>query len=199
MGAVVSYGVNGVTPRKADGARKPRWEWRTLAPAIAGALLFGAAGFASARVGGAGVDREASDFHAPIVLNAEAVDGASELHLEALRGRAVVLDFWASWCGPCRAEAPILQRLYAAHAAEGLVMVGVNTSDELENAAPTARKLGMQFPVVFDQHNAIAKAYGVSSLPSLVVISRTGKIIAVRVGVTSADALEELIRQALAS
>lgn len=177
------------------------WSARRLLPVVLGALLFGAASFGSTRLAGGAlaVDRDAPEFQAPVVLNHEALGHAGELRLSELRGRAVVLDFWASWCGPCRAEAPILQRLYAEHAADGLTVVGVNTSDDSENAAPAARSLGMKFPVVTDERNSIAKSYGVSSLPSLVVISRSGKILAVRVGVTSESTLEELVRQALAS
>lgn len=167
--------------------------------ALVGALLLAAAAFASAKVGalGNGQDRDAADFRAPLVLNAPA--GSKELVLSELKGRAVVLDFWASWCGPCRAEAPVLQRLHERYAAEGLAVVGVNTSDEEGAAAPTARHLRLTFPIVYDDAQRVAKLYGVTGLPTLVVISKTGKIVAIRSGTTSEAALEELVRKALAS
>ncbi len=173
--------------------------------ALLGALLLGGAAFASAKVGGwgNGQGRDAADFRAPLVLNAPAAPaapaGAKELVLSDLRGHAVILDFWASWCGPCRAEAPVLQRLHERYAAEGLVVVGVNTSDEEGAAAPTARHLKLTFPIVYDDDQRVAKLYGVTGLPTLVVISKTGKIVAIRTGTTSEVALEELVRKALAS
>ena len=180
-------------------ARRPRPSPARAGQALVGALLLGGAAFASAKVGtwGNGANRDAAEFRAPLVLNAPA--GAKELVLSELRGRAVVLDFWASWCGPCRAEAPVLQRLHERYAAEGLAVVGVNTSDEEGAAAPTARHLKLSFPIVYDDDQRVAKLYGVTGLPTLVVISKTGKIVAIRTGTTSEAALEELVRKALAS
>lgn len=164
-----------------------------------GALLLCGAAFASAKIAGMGngKDREAPDFRAPLVLNAP--DEQPEFVLSELRGKAVVLDFWASWCGPCRAEAPVLQRLHERYAAEGVQIVGVNTSDEEGMAAPAARKWKLSFPIVVDGDHRIARQYGVSGLPTLVVISKTGKIVAIRTGTTSEAVLEELVRKALAS
>lgn len=167
--------------------------------AVVAALVLGAAAFGANRVSSHGLaaERDAPEFQAPVVLNAQA--GETELTLSSLRGRAVVLDFWASWCGPCRAEAPILQRLYARYREQGLTVVGVNTSDAAGRAAPTARQLGLQFPIVYDRDESVARAYGVSGLPTLVVVSKSGKVVAIRAGTTSEATLEELVRRALAS
>ena len=62
----------------------------------------------------------------------------------------VLLDFWATWCGPCRAEAPILDKLASRYKDRGLVVVGVNTSDEEGNAAPWVQQHGIHYPIVFD-------------------------------------------------
>lgn len=179
---------------------------RGVGAAVAGTMVLALAGFGSARWAQASLDREADDFQAPLVQGQEIVAkwvGAEPgvtpetLQLSELRGSAVVLDFWASWCGPCRAEAPVMQRLHERFESEGVRVIGVNTSDDEDSSAAAARAFGMRFPVVFDRRNAIAKSYDVRALPSLVVISKTGKIVAVRTGLTSESTLHSLVTRAL--
>ena len=151
---------------------------------------------------GAALDEDAPDFSARIVANAESLGGADgvapkTLELSGLRGRPVVLDFWATWCGPCQVEAPIVNTIAHRYKDKGLAVVGVNTSDEDGLAAAFIRKKGLGFPVVYDENNTIAKQYGVTSLPTLIVVSKTGKIVAIRRGVTSDSALDELVRRYL--
>lgn len=148
------------------------------------------------------LDEDAPDFSARLVANAESLRGADgaapeTLELSSLRGRPVVLDFWATWCGPCQVEAPIVNTIARRYKDKGLAVVGVNTSDEDGLATAFVRKKGLGFPVVYDQNSAIAKRYGVTSLPTLIVVSKTGKIVAVRRGVTSDSALDELVRRYL--
>lgn len=165
-----------------------------------------AAGFAliprvTRSCGGASLDEDAPDFKARVVANAESLGGdgpAPEvLELNSLRGRTVVLDFWATWCGPCQAEAPIVNAIAQRYKDKGLAVVGVNTSDEEGLAEHFVRKKGLGFPIVYDENNAIAKQYGISNLPTLVVVSKTGKIVAVRRGVTSDSTLDEIVRRHL--
>ena len=154
---------------------------------------------------GAALDEDAPNFTARIVANGDALGsgggagGAAPTHLELsnLRGRPVVLDFWATWCGPCQAEAPIMNAIAQRYKDKGLAVVGVNTSDEDGLAERFVRKKGLGFPIVYDENNTIAKQYGVSSLPTLVVVSKTGKVVAVRRGVTSDSALDEIVRRYL--
>jgi thiol-disulfide isomerase/thioredoxin len=154
---------------------------------------------------GAALDEDAPNFTARVVANGENLaangetggDAPKTLELSSLRGRAVVLDFWATWCGPCQAEAPIVNTVAQRYKDRGLAVVGVNTSDEDGLAARFVRKRGLGFPIVYDEGNTIAKQYGVSNLPTLVVISKTGKIVAVRHGVTSDSALDEIVRRQL--
>lgn len=149
------------------------------------------------------IDQEAPTFAARIVANASSVDPSAaaeakpKLELASLRGRPVVLDFWATWCGPCQAESPIVNAISQRYKDRGLAVIGVNTSDEDGLAAHFARKKGLTFPIVYDDENAIARKYNVSSLPTLVVISKAGKIVAVRHGVTSDSELDELVRRQL--
>ncbi len=155
----------------------------------------------AAQGGGGGEGQAAPDFHVPIVANAQdlAVPPQSppdSISLADLKGKAVILDFWATWCGPCRAEAPIVDRVAAHYRGKGLVVIGMNTSDEDGLAAPFAKREGLSYPIAFDDGHA-AHAYGADALPTLVVISRTGKIVAVRQGITDGAELERLVDKAL--
>ena len=148
------------------------------------------------------LDEAAPSFKARIVANADslAAEGApapTTLDLDGLKGHAVVLDFWATWCGPCQAESPIVNTIAQRYKDKGLTVVGVNTSDEDGLAAHFAKKKGLRFPIVYDEGNTIAKSYGVSSLPTLVVVSKTGRVVAIRQGVTSDSALDEIVRRYL--
>lgn len=132
----------------------------------------------------------------PLVANVNPVDASSkQLSLAQLQGKAVVLDFWATWCGPCRDEAPILERFARKHAADAVV-VGVNTDDEPGLGGAWARKQGLTYPIVYDGERSAKRAYKVTALPTLVMVSRTGKVTAVRVGVTDEGELDELLAQA---
>lgn len=138
---------------------------------------------------------EAPDFKAELVANGE--PDQKEIVLSSLRGKAVVLDFWATWCGPCKLEAPVVDALGKRFKDKGLVTVGVNTSDEEGLAAQWVAQHNLSFPIVFDRDNHVADAYGVHNIPTLVVIDREGKIHAVRTGVTPSDELERLVREVL--
>ncbi|HXN33905.1 MAG TPA: TlpA disulfide reductase family protein [Polyangiaceae bacterium] len=147
----------------------------------------------------AGVGRDAPDWMLPLVANGVSIgkdDGT--LRLSELRGHAVLIDFWATWCEPCRVQAPIVDRLARRWRERGLVAVGVDT-DGPDQGNPRAFALsrGLSYPIVHDTVGAASHAYGVEDLPTLVVVSRAGKIVAVRTGVTDDSELERLVRQAL--
>ena len=148
-------------------------------------------------VAGAGVGGDAPEFRLPLVANAPA-EGDGNLSLGALRGRPVLLDFWATWCEPCRIEAPIVDRVARRWKDRDLAVVGVNT-DTADQGDPRAFALshGLSYPIVRDEQGSASHAYGVEELPTLVIISRSGKIIAVRTGIADDAELERLVRQAL--
>jgi len=141
-------------------------------------------------------NEDAPDFTAAVVANAP--DPAeSSLTLSKLRGHPVILDFWATWCGPCQAQSPIVNGISQRFKGKGLVVLGVNTSDAEGLAARFAAKKGLLFPMLYDEGNSIANKYHVENLPTLIVVSKEGKIVAVRHGVTSDSDLERLVRQVL--
>ncbi len=147
----------------------------------------------------AGVGRDAPDWMLPLVANgSSSVEANAKMRLGDLRGQAVLLDFWATWCEPCRIQAPIVDQVARRWRDRGLVVVGVDTDGpEQGNPEAFAASRGLTYPIVQDRGGAAARAYGVDALPTLVVISRSGKVVAVRTGVTDGGELERLVRQAL--
>ena len=98
------------------------------------------------------------------------------LRLAEQRGRVVMVNFWATWCGPCRQEMPQLDRLYQKYKSSGFVLLGVNVDDDARKAADVAAKLGVTFPVLLDTDKAVSKLYDLSTMPSTVIIDRDGKV-----------------------
>ena len=98
------------------------------------------------------------------------------LRLAEQRGRVVMVNFWATWCGPCRQEMPQLDKLYQKYKSSGFVLLGVNVDDDVRKAAEVAAKLGVTFPVLLDTDKAVSKLYDLSTMPSTVLIDRDGKV-----------------------
>jgi cytochrome c biogenesis protein CcmG/thiol:disulfide interchange protein DsbE len=140
------------------------------------------------------VGHEAPDFSLEIVTSGANGD---RIHLAALKGHPVILDFWATWCEPCQVVAPILDRVSRKNQGKGLVVVGVNTSDRPGLAPLFAKKKGLSYPIVYDSDEEVARLYGVSNLPTLIVINSAGHIVAVQTGFESESSLEELVNQAM--
>ena len=164
-----------------------------LAAVGLGLLLMHGPSRASAMVG-----HDAPDFDLPVVANAPALGDAATLSLRALRGHPVVLDFWATWCPPCRAEVPVLEAASHGWHAAGIVLVGVNTDtpDQGDPRAFAARH-GVSYPIVHDASGRAARAFGVDILPTLVVVSAEGRVVAVRTGALDEGELGEVVRKAL--
>jgi cytochrome c biogenesis protein CcmG/thiol:disulfide interchange protein DsbE len=139
--------------------------------------------------------KPAPDFTLPIVANGSSINPTLSLH--ELQGSAVVLDFWATWCGPCQAEAPLVNKLAQQFREKGLLVVGVDTSEPDGRARDWALEHGLSYPIVYDTNNETAERYGVTNMPTLVVISRNGKVSAVREGLTNGSELESLVKGVL--
>ena len=121
------------------------------------------------------------------------------LRLQEQRGQVVMVNFWATWCGPCRQEMPQLNRLYEKYRAAGFVLLGVNVDDDTSKATDVAGKLGVTFPVLLDTDKAVSKLYDLSTMPSTVIIDRNGKVRYVHRGYLAGyeDNYEKQIRELL--
>ncbi len=123
------------------------------------------------------------------------------ISLSSLKGKAVLVNFWASWCPPCQAEMPAIQRVYQEYRDQGLEVLAVNTTmdDDPQKARQFAEQMGLTFPVLFDTYNKTANAYQVRSLPSTYFIDPSGRIQEVVIGGPMAEALLRVrVEQALA-
>ena len=138
---------------------------RRALPALAVLVLVALAGGA---VGGSSA-HPASEF---------ALTGADgrQVRMADYRGQVVLLNFWASWCGPCRQEMPILDRIHQRYRSLGFTVIGVNVD---ENPADGAKQLAaspVTFPVGFDPHGMVSTIYAVDSMPSTVLVDRNGNV-----------------------
>jgi peroxiredoxin len=98
------------------------------------------------------------------------------LRLAEQRGRVVLVNFWATWCGPCKQEMPHLNRLYDKYRTSGFVLLGVNVDENPQLAAGTATRMGLRFPVLFDADKTVSRLYDLQSMPATVLIDRDGKV-----------------------
>jgi cytochrome c biogenesis protein CcmG/thiol:disulfide interchange protein DsbE len=126
------------------------------------------------------------------------------IRLSELRGQPVVLNIWASWCGPCRAEMPALQRVYQAYQAQGLEILGLNSTaqDDRQLAQAFVAEQGLTFPILFDTQGEATRLYAVRALPTTYFIDAQGVIQEVVTGGPMAEALlrirvEQLIEASL--
>jgi peroxiredoxin len=102
--------------------------------------------------------------------------GGDTLSLDQLKGKVVMLNFWASWCGPCRQEMPLLDQMHKRYSALGFTMVGVNVDANSKDAEDWLSKTPVSFPVLFDRESKVSKMYDVSAMPSTVFIDRQGNV-----------------------
>ena len=126
------------------------------------------------------------------------VGGPGKLQLASLRGKVVVLNFWASWCYPCNQEAPTLQAAAKRYGGR-VVVLGVDVNDPTTDARKFARKFKLTYPLVHDNHNVTSPKYGLTGLPETFFIDRTGKLVGhVAAAIDAAD-LRDGVEQALKS
>ncbi len=102
--------------------------------------------------------------------------GRANTRLQELRGRVVMVNFWATWCGPCKQEMPHLVRLHDKYSRSGFVLLGVNVDEDPRNAAAVAAKLGITFPVLLDTDKQVSNLYDLQAMPSTYLIDRDGRV-----------------------
>jgi cytochrome c biogenesis protein CcmG/thiol:disulfide interchange protein DsbE len=104
------------------------------------------------------------------------VAGAFDLDLNAYRGKVVYVDFWASWCGPCKQSFPWLDGLVRSYGSQNFVVIGVNVDKDRDRAEHFLNEFPAEFPIVYDPKGELASAYSVAGMPSGILIDRTGHV-----------------------
>ena len=123
-----------------------------------------------------------------------------KVELSALEGKVVLVDFWASWCGPCKDEMPVLEALHKKYAAKGLVIVGVNIDSSSKKMNKFLKGTTVSFRIVHDRKLVVANRYEPETMPTSYFIGRDGKVRYVHEGFEKGDAgaLEERVKALLA-
>lgn len=126
------------------------------------------------------------------------IDGAGKLALADYRGKVVYLDFWASWCKPCRDAMPALNKLYEQYQDQGLVVIGVNLDTETEWAKAFLKKMGVSYPIVTDPRGATPTTFGLRRMPTAFLLGRDGRVRYVHEGFLPKD-LPQIRQQIVAT
>jgi cytochrome c biogenesis protein CcmG, thiol:disulfide interchange protein DsbE len=105
------------------------------------------------------------------------LDGNGKLNLKGLRGKAVVVNFWASWCGPCKSESAALEKAWQAHKADGVVVLGVDYHDLVGDARSFVQKHGITYPIVRDHDGLVGTRYDLTGVPETFFVDRRGRLV----------------------
>jgi peroxiredoxin len=105
------------------------------------------------------------------------LDGASDA-LDHYRGQVIVANLWASWCAPCREETPALAQLYREERGRGLVVLGIDQGESAEAARAFVREQKLEYPILLDEDQLYARAFGSIGLPTTVIVDRSGRVVA---------------------
>lgn len=140
--------------------------------------------------GAARVSRPAADFTLPLF-------SGGELTLSSLKGNPVVINFWASWCPPCRDEAPILEKVWRLYRDRGVTFIGVAIQDTEKNALAFIEEFGITYPNGRDQGGRITIDYGVGGIPVTFFVDSEGLIVSRWVGALNEDLLIARIEELL--
>ncbi|HBE77002.1 MAG TPA: hypothetical protein DDW65_04360, partial [Firmicutes bacterium] len=111
--------------------------------------------------------------------------------------KVTLINFWATWCGPCRAEIPDFVKLYGKYSSQGLTVLAVNVKEQPPTVKPFVQKMAMRFPVLIDSSGKVSDLYQIFSIPSTFVIDRKGTIRSIIKGSTRLSVLEAKVRPLL--
>jgi len=125
----------------------------------------------------------------------ESLEGDEEISLADFRGRPVVLNFWASWCGPCKDEAPMLQSAWERYDDRGLVVLGIDAQDLRVDGRRFAERYGLTYPLAYDGNGSTLGRYGLTGFPETWFVSRSGRLVGEHVtGALDEETLERNIQ-----
>jgi thiol-disulfide isomerase/thioredoxin len=148
--------------------------------AMAAVLLIGAAPLADATMRPAAGAPPAKDFSL-------SVRGGSKLSLAQYKGQVVMINFWATWCGPCRQEMPLLDAMYKKYKPMGFTLIGVNVEPDSKAADAFLSKVPVTFPIAFDPDSKVSAMYQVQGMPSSIIVDRKGNVRVVHKGYRPGD------------
>ncbi len=137
--------------------------------------------------------------YAPEVSLPALANGSDMISLEDYRGQVVYLDFWASWCGPCRLSFPELERLYQGLRSQGFTVLAVNVDEASELAFEFLQKYPASFPVLHDPVGDTPRRYGIKGMPTAFILDREGRVLYVHEGFRKGDGqeIERLLTEAI--
>jgi cytochrome c biogenesis protein CcmG/thiol:disulfide interchange protein DsbE len=127
----------------------------------------------------------------------ERLDREGRLGLADLRGKVVAVNFWASWCIPCKEEAPFLEDVWRDERANGFVVLGVDAKDFRSDARGFMRRFGVTYPVVYDGPGDSITRYGVTGFPETFVLDREGRVVEAFIGAIATDEEKARLRSAV--
>jgi peroxiredoxin len=130
--------------------------------------------------------------NAPAPAFTLASNGGKAVSLAQYQGQVVMINFWASWCGPCRQEMPLLESIYKKYNKLGFTMIGVNVEPDSKAADDWLKATPVSFPILYDKDSKVSKLYDVQGMPSTVIIDRTGKLRVLHRGYKPGDENEYL-------
>ena len=115
-----------------------------------------------------------------------------DVSLAQYKGNVVMINFWASWCGPCRQEMPLLESIYKKYNKMGFTLIGVNVEPDSNAANEWLKATPVSFPILYDRDSKVSKLYDVAGMPSTVIIDRSGKLRVLHRGYKPGDENEYL-------
>jgi len=118
--------------------------------------------------------------------------GGQDVSLAQYKGQVVMINFWASWCGPCRQEMPLLESIYKKYNKMGFTLLGVNVEPDSQAANEWLKATPVSFPILYDKDSKVSKLYDVAGMPSTVIIDRNGNLRVLHRGYKPGDENEYL-------